>query len=608
MSGRPSRVRYHNSTIRGNVISSGDAIHIGSSVSVRRCKSQRIRNSAAYSYLQRLYSIPLFTSLNQTEYISEKQIKIINHLRSLQYKNRIETYNYNKNTPYVIVDLYQSDFERGTVRITKPGIYVLQSDIEFIPNFENDYQPNRDDISSGRYPVPGPYQLGFFAAITIESDDVILDLNGYTIRQSKEHFIQQRFYANIELGSSPFVMDQGPSSGITGTYKAPTKVSIINGTLGLSSHHGIHGNLMNECVLYNLHITDFQVAGIALNGGSNNILCDIHVESTTGVKDDSFGVPINFQYSQGRFIRPFLQSLKKSIPDATLTIENNEVTINTIIEELNDALDDSFYHALNGENYNITDVFKNNTRVSDGNVYGIIFNVKGVAVHGFLNERDTNDPTIGNEDNYIKNINIHDIHSNPVETRVIIKYENVNDHELGYNNNGVIKGPVGDVFDINYVTNKDNGLYIPNVLANAQLILGKYKVLDVDDELRLGTTTFRQEIIDWVEQNITHIDSIIQDCPEDSHDMDVEELANKLVYKDGLDAMSHVMKGNFGLFLSGTKNIVTEHVILNNHNNFINSQQRPPHAQANVDLCIVASDNIDAIRQSCVFSSIFVQE
>lgn len=608
MSGRPSRVRYHKSAIRGNINSSGNSVNIGSSISVRRCQSQRIRNSGAYSYLQRLYSMPLFTSLNQTEYISDKQIAIVNHLRSLQYKNRIETYNYNQNTPYAIVDLYQSDFDRGTVRITKPGIYILQSDIEFIPNFENDYQPNSADISSGRYSVPGPYQLGFFAAITIESDDVILDLNGYTIRQSEEHFIQQRFYANIELGSSPFVMDQGPSSGITGTYKAPTKVAIINGTLGLSSHHGIHGNLMNECVLYNLHITDFQVAGIALNGGSNNILCDIHVESTTGVKDDSFGVPINFQYSQGRFIRPFLQSLRESIPDATLTIENNEVTIDTIIEDLNDALDDSFYHALNGENDQITDVFKNKTRLSDGNVYGIIFNVKGVAVNGFLNERDTNDPTIGNEDNYIKNIDIHDIHSDPIETRVITKYENVNDDELGYSNKGVIKGPVGDVFDIKYVTNKDSGLYVPNVLANAQLILGKYKVLDVDNELRLGTTTFRQEIVDWVEQNNTHIDSIIQECPEDAHSTDDPELENKLVYKDGLDAMAHVMKGNFGLFLSGCKNMVSESVTLNNHNNTMFSSTTPPHPFAIVDLCIVASDNIDAIKRTCVYDTIFVQE
>lgn len=37
----------------------------------------------------------------------------------------------------------------------------------------------------------GPYALGFFAAITIETDDLVLDLNGKTLRASQAMAIKQ---------------------------------------------------------------------------------------------------------------------------------------------------------------------------------------------------------------------------------------------------------------------------------------------------------------------------------------------------------------------------------------------------------------------------------
>ena len=38
----------------------------------------------------------------------------------------------------------------------------------------------------------------------------VLDLNGFTIEQSQEHALNQRFYANIETAGAPFVVGQGP--------------------------------------------------------------------------------------------------------------------------------------------------------------------------------------------------------------------------------------------------------------------------------------------------------------------------------------------------------------------------------------------------------------
>ena len=46
---------------------------------------------------------------------------------------------------------------------------------------------------------------------------------------------------------------------------------IKNGTLGKSSHHGIHGNNMSNILIENLLIEDFEVAGIALNGGETDL-------------------------------------------------------------------------------------------------------------------------------------------------------------------------------------------------------------------------------------------------------------------------------------------------------------------------------------------------
>ena len=39
-----------------------------------------------------------------------------------------------------------------------------------------------------------PYRFGFFAAITIETDNVEIDLNRFTIKQSDIHHIQQILY------------------------------------------------------------------------------------------------------------------------------------------------------------------------------------------------------------------------------------------------------------------------------------------------------------------------------------------------------------------------------------------------------------------------------
>ena len=83
-------------------------------------------------------------------------------------------------------------------------------DVVFSPNPENNFQPTLQQIASGQYPVgaDGAYDLGFFAAITVECNDVVIDLNGHEIGMSEVFNLQQNFFAVIELNSSPFLPKQ----------------------------------------------------------------------------------------------------------------------------------------------------------------------------------------------------------------------------------------------------------------------------------------------------------------------------------------------------------------------------------------------------------------
>jgi hypothetical protein len=164
--------------------------------------------------------------------------------------------------------LKQADFEHGTLQIQAGGLYVLCEDIVFGPD-----RTYADTVSA--YATNKAYRMGFFAAITIECDDVILDLQGCTIRQSYEHYCHQRFFNVIELANAPFITEQGPalvnqsasaSAASKYPYVAANNCLLINGTIGLSSHGGVHGNNNCNVLLQNLTVQDFETTGIQLNG------------------------------------------------------------------------------------------------------------------------------------------------------------------------------------------------------------------------------------------------------------------------------------------------------------------------------------------------------
>lgn len=158
-----------------------------------------------------------------------------------------------------IISLSQKDFDQGTYRIRNSGRYILSQGIIFSP-------------SNNAQAPPG---TGWFAAMTIETSNVIVDLNGFTLEASLE-FLQshtESIFALIELGNSPFPGDiDGDGFGTMGTafpedssYQSASNLIIENGTLKRSTHWGIHGNNNSNLTLRNLKIRDWEVAGISLN-------------------------------------------------------------------------------------------------------------------------------------------------------------------------------------------------------------------------------------------------------------------------------------------------------------------------------------------------------
>ena len=378
----------------------------GSTRSIKGCVSTRIAGGKNFLLSERnsFYNLPVFPAYLKL-ICNDDQLGILNFFEAFPYIKKREQYIFDSNTLYSLIELDQTHFVNGTVRITKPGIYVLTENIVFNPNENDDFFPRMDQLS--KYPMgnSGPFHLGFFSAITIESDNVILDLNGKTIIQSQLHNIEQRFYAHIELASSPFIPNQGPGN-FGETIKVPKNVCIMNGTLGLSSHHGIHGNKMENVIVNNVVFKDFEVAAVALNGGNNCILNNLSVLNT------NMNVKVLSTYSSARFIRKFLRNIENIDNQRSLNLNSGVKTITNIISELESEM----LKIKNEEKNNLSlpdSIFTNPLDGYDANVYGIVFNRKGVVVNDFITE--LGDVTTGNRNNIIANVSIKNIRSTPLE-------------------------------------------------------------------------------------------------------------------------------------------------------------------------------------------------
>ena len=441
--------------------------------------------------------------------------------------------------PYSTINLVNSDFTNGTVRIRHPGYYVLQENIIFSPNPNDDFMPTAAQIAGGanaEYPIApfGGFHLGFFAAITVESSDVILNLNGKVLRQSSVFNVLQRFYAQIELTNTPFVPPQGPAD-FGDTVKFANRAYVMNGFLGLSSHHGIHGNSMKNIIIENLNIFDYEVAAIALNGGENILVRDIQVCNI------STDIKVISTFSQARFIRTFLKAIEKRDSSISLELSTGTKTITEIITEL-EAEMAQVKIAVETKQPLPDSIFKNVSQKSDDNAYGFLFNPRGVAVGGFRQNRVG---AIGNTNIVVHDCNLENITTE--STEILGVSPGPRGGGGGAYGEGEQAGPVGDIFQVELVNNA--GAYNQNVLANAQLIIAE----SGKGSLERGRTNIQPAIIEWAKSGKSNLSSIINNTD--------------FYYVNVHDSMGHTMKGNIGFFISAVDGMKIQNVNIKNIGN-----------------------------------------
>jgi hypothetical protein len=429
-----------------------------------------------------------------------------------------------------VIYLKQKDFDNGTYRITRPGKYVLAEDIVFEPNAKDNYFP-RPDQKEYSHPA---YHLGFFAAITIESRKVVLDLNGHTLKQGKIFSIQQRFYANIELTNAPFIPGEGP--GNFGPLTGSAYGCIIkNGTIGRSSHHGIHGNNVRKVLLKNLIVRDFEVAGIAINGFNDLAIKKSDIEET--YRD----VPVTSAYSAGRFLTIRAgQWLKQHGSRLSPEIKKE---FETKLAKLQSSLDQVVKYVAKDEvvpstNYFAMPIHKTpwgDERLPDANAYGLVFHVVGTSVMDYI-EEDTKQKL--SENLSLEDVCVRGIRANVVEIVAISNADQT----------GIQNDVSGSVFRLADVVDKvKNGgptpdaVYKGTVLSDAQLIAAKAS-LSINEPI--GRNNLDASLIEWA----------LSGAPFES----LLKKGYRMVCNG--DAMFHVQKGVHGIRIDGVINTHLENV------------------------------------------------
>lgn len=449
--------------------------------------------------------------------------------------SKIDHYFVNKKKILKNEMLFNHHFKNGTYRITKPGNYTLGENIIFSPNQENHGKPTDIQLKE----LPKGFVLGFFAAITIECDNVILNLNTFSISQSEIHSIQQPFYSHIELANTPFIFKQGPASFPNmGNFAFNTIIK--NGILGLSSHHGIHGNNSENIIIKNIEFKKFAVAAIAINGGKNILLKDLNIDN----KD--INIKFNSLLSHALFIKPFLSKIKEESQESSILILNKKKNIDDIIHNLDHEINLALNSIKNNTPYD--GLFKNKSNKYDANMYGIVLNSSGIVVNDFKPLREQE--LIGNENIVLENIHMKNLESDGTEIKLLSDTEFNKSNKYGIK---VFKGPVGDVFNWERCIDF-NGFYKGNCLSNAQLCVALHSKIK-------STLNIPNFLIEWAQNDKYTIYDLIK-------------LHNLYVIRGG-DSMAHIMKGNIGLFISQGKRIMVDSISIDTvKNNSISNQKK----------------------------------
>eukprot|EP00485_Elphidium_margaritaceum_P006656 CAMPEP_0202690396 /NCGR_PEP_ID=MMETSP1385-20130828/5391_1 /ASSEMBLY_ACC=CAM_ASM_000861 /TAXON_ID=933848 /ORGANISM="Elphidium margaritaceum" /LENGTH=779 /DNA_ID=CAMNT_0049345657 /DNA_START=26 /DNA_END=2365 /DNA_ORIENTATION=- len=487
--------------------------------------------------------------------------------------------------------LVNEDFETGTYRILNSAKYCLGEDIVFNPRapdedlsyaspnghyynwFPGEYRtdleqyPGTLEYINKNQPVNGPFAGGFFAAITVETVDVEIDLQGHSIAQHPHFNTQQRFYANIEVQNKPYDELSKRTTGIWmwGPSPVVNNIYIHNGILGLSSHHGIHSNGATNVVIEDMQIHSFEVGGVQFNDFDNVTLRNIDIGPSNA------NVRLNGYYGNARFDLLTLKYLNASKPEHDIIqfADGRNKTLFEIEADLIAAMDIAFRFAndlLTDEDVasplyaTAIQLFSNeaNQFLPDGStLYGVLFNSFLDAVQGFGQQNQYgNNEDVDIQGLVLDNVHIHDLKKAVNEVPVVYMNPCYDDPEVygswlysRENLYDVVRTPLGSVLDLRLMIDDgfhviDEGVvaqdasmyseylrYSGNVLTDAQIGI---KLFDV---FKSRITTIME---DWATLNTGNDVQSLPECMQFMCNSDIIFQTNKGIIGVRLDEIDAV--------------------------------------------------------------------
>lgn len=498
-----------------------------------------------------------------------------------------------------VITLTNADFALGTLRITQPCKLLLTEDILFNPNaapplagptridpnrvldWRPDLAPFTNVPSNAQYFIgdyANGYRLGFFAALAIEAEGVILDLNGYSIAYHPEFALMQRFGSIVELSDQPFRPAQGPTQFGT-DFRAGNKIWIKNGLMG-NAHHNIHGNGNADVLITDMKFKSAEIAAISINSPKR-----VHVEEC----EDKGGIntiPVIGTFSAARFAVQFGDLIDATLGAGTVDAvtfqgapKNALAAVKTAINEVfNDVIYDNAgaidSSAATGDP--TLAVYQNlmtdgagarvpGTGLISGTAYSMLFHPEGVSILDFL-------PTLKGVAMEAVDISVQKCAMNNIFGKVI-------EVPAAVRADGSVRqlDPTAAVVQfLNTFTDDDGGIhrmratdgaYVGTSLSDLQIAIAAVQIADAGANPSIfGFTTIDPATVDWAtDNNNAHLVLELSASGE-----------NQLRFTDGPnvgtifavdysgDSMHHVIKGMVALRLDGVNNFIVKDVTITN--------------------------------------------
>lgn len=325
----------------------------------------------------------------------------------------------------------------------------------------------------------------------------------------------------------------------------------------MSSHMGVHGVDNENIWVQSVVIKDFETGGIQLNGARNVHITDMHVGPSLGVGSSAGVVPGLATLSQAHLLLRIVEAEQHEAEEAFVNLKNSvESYITQILSKLSDYFGPDRADRSKKDIAKSERIFWNKKGVPEGSsMYGVLFHSSKPAIHEF---GACADAQADHEDGAsfgplnLTNVKVHKL---KLRTDEVVSMNVVS---MNLADPPPVMGPAGDKFQFFRVKDElDN--YVPNVLSEAQLALGRLKAVwreensgeYSEDEFegrsfqRFGATNIPPEVLAWADGDTSF--------SEMTGALQAQWVCNK-------DAMGHHNKGVVGVRIEYYNDVMLDNV------------------------------------------------